>query len=323
MLTLVWPWCLLFTILPLLVRLLLPAKVQSYTPVYLPSLPHVHTQAPERSSGRFYLSLLAWVLLCLALARPQWLGDPVSLEQPHRDLMLAVDLSDSMRTQDMLEQGRTVNRLSVVKTQLKSFIGQRAGDRMGLILFADHAYLMAPLTSDWHTLTQFVDELDFGMAGHLTAMGEAIGLTLKRFASQKSKQKIMILLSDGRDTVETIPPLAAAELAKQAGMKIYTIGLGAEVALDDLLDNGGDNPSADLDETTLNQIALLTGGRYFRARDPQSLADIYQEISRLEPQERGHRFLQPRSELYLWPLALAIGCYLLAQLVLLRSERHE
>ena len=322
MLTLVWPWWLLLILLPLLLRLLLPAKAEHYTPVFIPSLPHVHTQPPERSSLRFYLSLLAWCLLCLALARPQWLGEPVALDQPHRDLMLAVDLSDSMRTQDMLEKGRTVNRLSVVKTQLKSFITQRAGDRMGLILFADHAYLMAPLTRDWQTLNQFVDELDFGLAGHLTAMGEAIGLTLKRFASQKSKQKIMVLLSDGRDTVETIPPLAAAELAKQAGMKIYTIGLGAEVALDDLLNSGGSNPSADLDETTLNQIALLTGGHYFRARDPQSLANIYQEISRLEPLERSERLLQPRHELYFWPLALAIGCYLLAQLVLLRRDQH-
>lgn len=322
MLTLVWPWCLLLMVLPLVLRLLLPAKAQHYTPLFTPSLPHVHAQPPERSSLRFYLTLLAWCLLCLALARPQWLGEPVALEQPYRDLMLAVDLSDSMRTQDMLEKGHTVNRLSVVKTQLKSFITQRAGDRMGLILFADHAYLMAPLTRDWQTLNQFVDELDFGLAGHLTAMGEAIGLTLKRFAAQQSKQKIMILLSDGRDTVETIPPLAAAELAKQAGMKIYTIGLGAEVALDDVLNNGEDNPSADLDEATLNQIALLTGGRYFRARDPQSLSDIYMEINRLEPQERGQRFLQPRSELYFWPLTLAIGCYLLAQLLLLRREQH-
>lgn len=321
MLTLIWPWFLPALVLPLLVRLL-PSVAQHYDPVYIPSLPHVHNLPPEQSHWRFYCSLAAWVMLCLALCRPQWLGDPVPLEQPHRDLMLAIDLSDSMRTIDMLEQGKAVNRLSIVKSRLNQFIEARAGDRMGLILFADHAYLMAPLTSDWKTLTQFVDELDFGLAGHLTAMGEGIGLALKRFAMQNSKEKLMVLLSDGRDTVETIPPLAAAELAHKKGMKIYTIGLGAEIALEDELGNNS-NPSADLDETTLMQIATITGGRYYRARDPDALAAIYQEINQLEPKERGQRFLQPKHELYVWPLGLAILFYLAGHFSLLRRRRHD
>ena len=320
MLTLVWPWFLPALLLPLLIRLL-PPVAQSYDPVYIPTLPHVHNQPPERSNWRLYWSLAAWLMLCLALSRPQWLGEPVPLEQPHRDLMLAIDLSDSMQLMDMLENGKPVNRLSIVKSRLKQFIEARAGDRMGLILFADHAYLMAPLTSDWKTLTKFVDELDFGLAGHLTAMGEGIGLALKRFAQQKSKEKLMVLLSDGRDTVETIAPLTAAQLARKEGMKIYTIGLGAEIVVDDQL--GSANPSADLDETTLTQIAAITGGRYFRARDPDSLASIYTEINQLEPKERGQRFLQPKRELYAWPLGLAILFYLTGHFPIVRKRRHE
>ena len=305
MVTLGWPWLLLLLPLPLLIRLL-PARQQEIEPLYVATLPHLSQQAPHRSYSLFLLALLIWSLLLLALARPAWLGEPEPLERPHRDLMLAIDLSDSMRTMDMLEQGRPVNRLQVVKRQLRQFVGQRAGDRIGLILFADHAYLMSPLTSDWRTLQSFIDELDFSMAGYLTSIGEAIGLSIKRFRDEGSRQKLLILLSDGRDTVGTVSPLAAATLAAQHQMRIYTIGLGAEVALDDPLASATDNPAADLDEQTLREIARVTQGHYFRARDPESLAAIYQEIDALEPMEKSQHFYQPRLELYAYPLALAL-----------------
>ncbi len=305
MLTLSWPWLLLLLPLPLLIRLL-PARAQNVEPLYVPTLPHLSLHGPHRQNALFFLAWLVWCLLLVALARPTWLGEPVALERPHRDLMLAVDLSDSMRTVDMLEEGRPVNRLQVVKHQLREFVAQRAGDRMGLILFADHAYLMSPLTSDWRTLQSFIDELDFSMAGYLTSLGEAIGLSIKRFSDEGSRQKLLILLSDGRDTVGTVSPIAAATLAAKQQMRIYTIGLGAEVPLDDPLASAQDSPAADLDEKTLGEIARITQGQYFRARDPESLAAIYQEIDSLEPMEKSQRFYQPRHELYAYPLAIAV-----------------
>lgn len=314
MLILAWPWLLLLLLLPLLVRRSLRAvPAMQGEPLLIPTLPYVSERPVSARRWQLVLLMLAWACLCLALARPQWLGEPVALEQAHRDLMLAVDLSDSMRTQDMVLNGAPVDRLSVVKQQLTQFVGHREGDRMGLILFADHAYVMMPLSADHATLAQFIDELDFGLAGHLTAIGEAIGLSLKRLEQQQTQQKVLILLSDGRDTVETLSPLTAATLAANAQMRIYTIGLGA----DDPEDPDGSH--SDLDEQTLTHIAALTGGHYFRARDPDSLAQIYQAIDKLEPSEISARFYQPRQELYPWPLALALALSLL----LLVRRLHE
>ena len=305
MFTLSCPWILLLLPLPLLIRLW-PAHRQELKPLYVATLPHLSLHGPHQRHSMLLLALLAWGALLLALARPVWLSEPVPLEKPHRDLMLAIDLSDSMRTVDMLDNGRPVNRLSVVKRQLRQFVAQRAGDRIGLILFADHAYLMAPLTSDWQTLQSFIDELDFSMAGYLTSIGEAIGLSIKRFSDEGSRQKLLILLSDGRDTVGTISPIAAAKLAAKQQLRIYTIGLGSEVPIDDPLATSDINPAADLDEDTLKQIANETSGRYFRARDPESLAAIYQAIDELEPMETSQRFYQPRQELYPYPLLMAL-----------------
>ena len=319
MFSLSWPWLLLLLPLPLLVRLW-PAHRQEIQPLYIATLPHLSPVNPHRRYSLLLLALLAWAGLVLALARPVWLGEPVPLEKPHRDLMLAIDLSDSMRTVDMLEKGRPVNRLNVVKRQLRQFVAQRAGDRIGLILFADHAYLMAPLTRAWQTLQSFIDELDFSMAGYLTSIGEAIGLAIKRFSDEGSRQKLLILLSDGRDTVGALAPVAAAKLAAAQQMRLYTIGLGAEVPLDDPLASSDSNPAADLDEATLQQIANVTGGRYFRARDPESLAAIYQAIDELEPMETSQRFYQPRQELYPYPLLMALLLGLLQ--VFLVRRRH-
>ncbi|MCD8546967.1 MAG: VWA domain-containing protein [Aeromonadaceae bacterium] len=306
MLILAWPWLLLLLLLPLLVRRHLRAVPSLLgEPLVIPTLPYVSERPLATQRWQPLLLLLAWACLCLALARPQWLGEPLALEQAQRDLMLAVDLSDSMRTQDMVLEGAPVDRLSVVKQQLTQFVQRRQGDRLGLILFADHAYVMMPLSADHATLAQFIAELDFGLAGHLTAIGEAIGLSLKRLEQQQTQQKVLILLSDGRDTVETLPPLTAARLAANAQMRIYTIGLGAEDPEDP------DGSHSDLDEQTLTRIAAVTGGHYFRARDPDSLANIYQAIDELEPSERNARFYQPRQELYPWPLSLALALCLL------------
>ncbi|MFC3913797.1 VWA domain-containing protein [Pseudaeromonas sharmana] len=320
MLTLIWPWALGLLLLPIFVRLL-PASVQlARHAVRIPTLPHLSMQGGQRDPGMLMAAWCCWALFTLALSRPVWLDKPVPLERPHRDILLAIDLSDSMRIPDMMQNGRLVNRLTVVKQQLRDFIGQRAGDRMGLILFADHAYLMSPLTPDWQTLQHFVDELDFSMAGSLTSIAEAITLALHRFEVQGSRQKILILLSDGRDTVEGVSPVAAARLAASKGMRIYSIGLGAAVTMVDPITGDQIDPGNDLDEKTLNELAIQTQGQYFRARDPESLASIYHEISALEAVEKSQRHYQPRTELYAWPLLMASLLSLL--LMVLYRRRH-
>jgi len=311
MLTLAWPWPWLLLPLPwLLHRILPPACGTLSQPLPMPTLPLLSTTLPRQFLPPGLLAALAWILLLTALSRPQWLGEPLALALPQREILLAVDLSDSMRTRDMLENGSKVDRLAVVRQRLKAFVARRAGDRMGLILFADHAYRMMPVSDDWQTLDSFLDELDFGLAGHLTAIGEAIALALQGLDSGEQHQPVLILLSDGRDTVDESAPLAMARLAAQRGLKIYTIGLGARP-------RPGDGP--DLDEPTLEAVAGLTGGRYFRARDPATLSGIYAEIDRLEPVARTQRYFRPREELYVWPLALA----LLALLTLLGRVGHE
>ncbi len=320
MFALMWPWLLLLVLLPVVIRLLPAAMQQAQHRVYIPTVPHLSLQGGQRDLGMLLASWCIWSLLILAISRPVWLDNPIALERPHRDILLAIDLSDSMRIPDMMQNGRLVNRLSVVKQQVKEFIAQRAGDRMGLILFADHAYLMSPLTPDWQTLQQFVDELDFSMAGSLTSIGEAIGLGLQSFKAQGSKQKILILLSDGRDTVETISPLDASKAAAAQGMRIYTIGLGAGVTMIDPISGEQIDPGNDLDEKTLNELAIQTQGQYFRARDPESLANIYQEINKLEAVEKSQRYFRPQKELYAWPLALAT--VLTLGLMILYRRKH-
>lgn len=313
-LALIWPWWLLLFPLPLLLRIWRAPRRLLQQPLQITSLPHLSPQAPRQDGWLHAGAWLVWSLLLLALARPVWTGQPIPLESPYRDILLAVDLSDSMRTPDMQQQGQPLSRLAVVKSQLHDFIAQRAGDRMGLILFADHAYTMAPLTSDWQTLQSFVDELDFSMAGTLTALGEGIDLAIERSRIEGSQQRILVLLSDGRETVGTVDPYAAIRRAHEAGLRIYSIGFGAEPQ---------DLPAtqqADLDEPLLQAMANQTGGQYFRARDPDALANIYQEINRLEPRESGKRLFYPRSELFCWPL---LGLALLSLLLFWRIRRQH
>ncbi len=316
MLTLAWPW--LWALLPLpwlLRRLLPPARRPLSQPLPLPTLPLLSQSPPRRRLTPGMLLTLCWVLLLGALSRPQWLGEPLMLAPPRREILLAVDLSDSMRTRDMQEQAQRLDRLQVVRQRLKTFVARRAGDRMGLILFADHAYRMMPLSDDWQALTSFIDELDFGLAGHLTAIGAAIELALQGLESGQAHHPVLILLSDGRDTLDPAAPLMAARLAARQGLKIYTIGLGAEWQPG----QQGDDPAIDLDEPTLKAVASVTGGRYFRARDPSTLSAIYADIDSLEPVARKPQPFRPRHELYAWPLALA----LLSLLTLLGRPEHE
>ncbi len=253
------------------------------------------------------LAMLAWLLAVLALARPQWLGDPVASPTTGRDLMLAVDLSGSMEAQDFQLRGDMVDRLTAAKSVAADFIVRRTGDRLGLILFGQKAYIQTPLTYDRETVRTLLMESAIGLAGRETAIGDAIGLAIKRLKKQSASSRVLILLTDGANTAGEVKPRKAAELAAEQGLKIYTIGIGAdEMVLSSLFGSRIVNPSADLDEETLKAIADSTGGRYFRARSTLELEEIYSLLDTLEPTEHAAQIFRPRSALFYWPLGMAL-----------------
>ncbi len=265
-------------------------------------------------------AFLAWIFLIIASAQPKWSGEVIEIPVSGRDLMLAVDISGSMETPDMFFAQDAVNRLTAVKSVLQPFIRQREGDRMGLILFADNAYLQTPLTFDRKTIEKMLYESFIGMAGSkATAIGDAIGLAVKRLKdlpAEESDSRVLILLTDGSNNAG-IDPVTAAKLAKQIGIKIYSIGFGADkMIVRSFLGRQRVNPSRDLDEKTLKLIAETTGGQYFRARDTQELKKIYQTLDQLEPVESDNLTYRPSKSLFYWPLSIA----LLLSLILVFSQ---
>lgn len=305
-----WIWMFLLFFLPLIIRVL-PGKSKKNEFIYITSLPHYLPHEPKNKVYfLFGLAMASWLFLIVALTRPFYLDTMIVINRPHRDIMLAVDISDSMEIQDMYDAtNKPISRFQVVKKQLKEFIENRDGkfnDRMGVILFADHAYVLSPLTFDKKSLLELVDEIDASMAGQLTNIGDAINLAVERFEEAGTNQKIMILLSDGRNTAEGIQPLEAAAIARDKDMKIYTIGFGGGVFSSD--DRGLDNhdTSAELDEDTLKKIAETTHGAYYRARDSRSLHGRYQEINFLEATESDAETFQPERELYFYPLIISL-----------------
>ncbi|QXP89267.1 vWA domain-containing protein [Methylococcus capsulatus] len=259
------------------------------------------------SRAPLILAVVGWLLLVAAAARPQWLGEPIEQTVSGRDLMLAVDLSGSMDIEDFVVDGEVSNRLEAVKRVASAFIERRSGDRIGLILFGEQAYLQVPLTFDRKTVEKLLDEAAIGLAGDKTAIGDAIGLAIKRLRDNPADQRVLILLSDGANTAGQVQPLQAAELAAREGLKIYTIGVGAdEMIVRDFFGTRRVNPSEDLDEAAMTAIAEKTGGRYFRARNTEELDRIYALLDRLEPTARDARYFRPRDELYPWPLGLGL-----------------
>ena len=320
-----WPLVLLGLPLPLLVYYLLPAKTdQQEAALRVPFLEDFRlSQQPSlRRHGKAWLKtlcLLAWLLLVFAASRPQYLGESVSINISGRDLMMAVDLSDSMRIGDFKINGNEVNRLVATKYVASLFIERRQGDRLGLILFGSQAYLQTPLTFDTKTINQLLQESAIGLAGERTAIGDAIGLALKRLEGSDQKSRVLILITDGANTAGEVTPLKAAELAAERGLKIYTIGIGADEQIKSTWFGVRKiNPSAQLDEETLRAIADATGGRYFRARDTEEFEQIYQLLDELEPLNKDQQNLRPVTALFYWPLA---GALLLAVLIYALSRR--
>jgi Ca-activated chloride channel family protein len=315
---LAWAWILLLLPLPWVVRRWLSAAPQ--TGMQALKVPWFELVA---GAGQGWMSQpalavmasLAWLLLLLAAARPQWVGEIETLPVTGRDLLLAVDISGSMDTQDMVLAGKTVNRLAVVKKVAGEFIQRRKGDRVGLVLFGSRAYLQTPLTFDTETTAILLDESEIGLAGRETAIGDAIGLAVKRLRADAASDRVLILLTDGANTSGEVQPMQATEFAAREGLKIYTVGVGAdEMMVQDFFGSRLVNPSADLDEDTLKAIAERTGGAYFRARDAKALARIYEQLDELEPVESDQEAIRPVDELFHWPLAAAFALMLVAVL---------
>jgi len=320
--TIAWPWLLLLAPLPWLLRLLLPASPSRDLQAL--RVPWFAAVAGGKSGWlrRPLLALVAslvWSLLVVAASRPQWVGEIESLPVTGRDLLLAVDISGSMDTQDMVLNKTAVNRLKVVKKVAGEFIQRRHGDRVGLVLFGSRAYLQTPLTFDTETTATLLEESEIGLAGRETAIGDAIGLAVKRLREDAAADRVLVLLTDGANTSGEVQPLQAAGFAARNGLTVYTVGVGAdEMMVQDFFGSRVVNPSADLDEDTLKAIAEQTGGRYFRARDAKSLERIYEILDELEPVESDVEIIRPIDELFYWPLGLA---YLLALLAALFSIR--
>jgi Ca-activated chloride channel family protein len=244
------------------------------------------------------------------IARPQWIGEPIELPNTGRDLMLGLDLSGSMQIEDMQIGSRLVPRITAVKAIAADFTQRRQGDRVGLILFGTRAYLQAPLTFDLDTVTRFIEEAQLGFAGEDTAIGDALGLAIKRLRERPAASRIFILLTDGQDTASTVDPMEAAALASQLDVKIYTIGISRNLGR-------SSRARVEVDEAMLNAVAEATGGRYFRATSPAELEAVYALLDELEPVEQAASTFRPRRALSWIPLLVAMG--LTALLALLRS----
>ena len=320
MLELLWPFALALLPLPWLIWKFSPAGSGKPAAIRAPFFgawkelqeSSGYSPAGARLSAALLLGLV-WLGLVLGLSRPVWVGEAVFLPASGRDLLLAVDISGSMQMEDMRQGQNPIRRIDSVKQVVGRFIERRSGDRLGLILFGTNPYLQAPLTFDGATVSRFLREAQLGFAGRETAIGDAIGLAVKRLRDRPAESRVLILLTDGANTAGAVQPLDAARLAADSDVRIYTVGIGA-----DTMEVPGPfglsfgrrtvNPSRDLDEETLLAIAEQTGGRYFRARNPGELAEIYQLMDALEPVIQDQRSYRPQTSLFHLPLTMAFVC---------------
>lgn len=316
MLEWVWPWIFLCAPLPLLIHFFSRGASPQSSAVRAPFAARWRNLSGSGRGARssrvyWWLLWMTWMMLIAAIARPQWIGEPIELPNTGRDLMLGLDLSGSMQIEDMQIGSRLVSRITAVKAIAADFTQRRKGDRVGLILFGTRAYLQAPLTFDLDTVTQFIEEAQLGFAGEDTAIGDALGLAIKRLRERPASSRIFILLTDGQDTASTVDPMEAAALAAQLDVKIYTIGISRN------LGRSG-NGRAEVDEAMLNAVAESTGGRYFRATSPAELEAVYALLDELEPVEQEASTFRPKRALSWIPLLCALA--LATLLAVLRSQ---
>lgn len=315
-----YPWLLLLLPLPWLGYRYLPEYREARSAVRVPffnAISHAVGQTPQTAGTRqnrlqLLLNLLVWALLVVAIARPVWVEPPIERQQPVRDLMLAIDISQSMQTADFTDaNGQKIDRLSAVKQVVQDFIQRRKDDRIGLIVFGSGAYPQAPLTLDHASVALLLDDTGIGMAGPNTAIGDAIGLSLKLLDQAHEQEKVLILLTDGNDTSSAIPVSRAAAMAAAKGVVIHTIGIGDPSA----------EGEAQVNLTALQSIAKTTGGQYFRAEDRDSLNQVYATLDRITAHQVKTLSHQPKRDLFWLPLATAISLLALYHLTALTAAR--
>ncbi len=332
-----WPWAVLLLPLPWLVRRLWPASPRALERAGAgrpPQLLHPGIQRLESAYAAATPALppslwlqrlllwLIWAALVATMMRPQWLEKYSEVMSTGHDLMLAVDASRSMEALDFTVDGRRVNRMAVVKGVVGRFIEQRHGDRIGLILFGDGAYVQAPLTLDGGVVRTLLDNSVPRMAGDATAIGDAIGLAVKKLRERPPGSRILILLTDGENTAGSLPPEEAAQLARHYGVRVYTIGVGSKGEVP--FPEGGRIVMTDMqiDEDLLRKVAAITGGAYFRATDTQALEGIYRRIDEMEQTEAESQSVMIPTPLYRWPLGVAmLGLLLMAGMFLSGARR--
>lgn len=320
-------WMLFLLPLPFLVWLLLPAFKEEQASVRVPFFEELSASTglkPAPGAAILKTNLiqklvapLIWALLLAAMARPQWVEDPIEKIESARDLLLAVDISQSMETRDFVDPaGQRTTRLDAVKVVLDEFIQRRKGDRIALIVFGGAAYPQVPFTLDHESCRILLGQTEVGMAGPRTMVGDAIGLGIKMFEESQVEERVMVLLTDGNDTGSKMPPLKAAEIAKNRGIKIYTVGIGNPNAT-------GENK---VDLTALGEISYVTGGQFFRAENRDKLAAIYRRLDELTPHNYESLSYRPKRPLYHWPLGAAIGLLALFYVVMfgwIAAKEHQ
>ena len=298
-------WILALLPLPWVLRAILPPRSPSQVAVRIPfgnrlreagEKGNLGTRAARRFSNQF-ASFLVWLLVLTAAARPQWVEPPISKNLPTRDLLLLVDLSGSMQQEDFTNTaGETVDRLSAVKEVAGEFLERREGDRVGLVVFGDSAFLQAPFSTDLSLTRRLLDETEIGMAGPRTAFGDAIGLGIGLFDESDVPAKTIIALTDGNDTKSQLPPVEAARVAAQRGIRIHTVAIGDPTTVGE----------EKLDEAVLKEVAQTAGGNYFYAADREALEGIYAELDRIETREVKTVSHVPRRDLFYWPVLAAL-----------------
>lgn len=316
-----WPWLGLLVFLPLVAQLIrarskrarqVQADDRQATLIH-PALDYLSSSFSS-SRGRsvlggrlhWVLMLGLWIALVLAVMRPEVLETETQTRTEGHDLILALDASRSMGALDFSVANREVTRMAVIKGVAGKFISAREGDRIGLVVFGDHAYVLSPLTFDVEAVRGLLEVVEPSIAGDATAIGDAIGLAVKKLRERPEGSRILVLVTDGENTAGMLPPMVAAQLAAQEGVRIYTVGVGSKGLVPFYEEGRREMVRMEIDEDLLRKVAALTGGAYFRATDTDALEEIYAQIDSMEKTEVETERVMIAHPLYQWPLAAAL-----------------
>lgn len=315
MLELTWPWALLALPLPLLIYWFVRRAPRQEAALQVPffrQMQQLHSDSSHQLSRRpvlLLLCILVWLLLVLAASRPQWAGEPMQLPATGRDMMLALDMSGSMEARDMFLNNTQLSRFRVMKEVVGDFAENRQGDRLGIILFARFAYQLTPMTYDLNSIVRMIEDLEIGMIDEsATAIGDAIGLSVKHLREQPENNRVLILLTDGVNNSGELTPEQAAQLAQTEGIRVHVVGVASDqfARQSTFIRSRGSQLESEIDDAAMTDIAEMTGGRYFRARTLEDLVEIYEELDQIEPIEQSDQTFRPVRTLFHWPLGLAL-----------------